>query len=119
MYTTDFFLSTSACLLHTGHNDCFGTHLLLALRKDLGLSRLERTRTFFWTTLVSRIRQAHELPDLVMLGNAIGRWDRSIAYNRLYASGSYTPSVDCRHAHDPIPYHLATVSAYTLQTRLV
>lgn len=39
-----------------------------------------------------------------MLGSVIGRCDRSIAYNRLDAPGSYASSVACRHAHDPAMY---------------
>lgn len=100
-------LSTSAYFPRATPTD-FGTHLLLA-PEDSRLLRLERTHTFFKATLVSRILQAH---DLVMLGGAIGRLDRSIAYNRLHVSGSRTPSVACRHAHDSISYHLAIVLTY-------
>lgn len=100
-------LPTSAYFPRATSTD-FGTHLLLA-PEDSRLLRLERTHTFFKATLVSRILQAH---NLVMLGGAIGRWDRSIAYNRLHVPGSRTPSVACRHAHDSISYHLATVLTY-------
>ena len=95
-------------------NSCYGTHYASDTR-NLGRLRLSSILAFPQTALVSRIRQAHEVP---VLGNAIGRWDRSIAYNRLdtlATSGSHSrdlyswrlPSCSpCHHSEMDVRYTL-------------